>query len=215
MEKDTIDFKDTLRNIQEYDVLFAIISKLYKSSNIKIRKFEDRSITVKSNISIITISWEMCSCHGGRMWLDEYHTNIHIELSSPQYDESKGIIDPESELAYYIEYEMIPTIESLAKYIYVSEEIGKWVDDKNNTRYYKSPEDAGYSCFSVQGVDPFSADEVTYQPPNRNRKSVYRFREVDKDGKYVFEAVDYERKSEEENWDISNNYILKFWMYRK
>lgn len=171
-------------------------------------------ITVKMHCLPVEISYEMCSCHGGRMWLAQDNTGIQIELASLHYDELLGITSPQTELAYYIENKLLPTLAEFKNYIYVSETIGEYGTDKVYTRYFKSPQDMGNDAFS-KDVDPFAIDEVEYQPPNPNIKYIYKFQEVDKDGKYVFAATKYQKPTNSDDFEIDREFTIKFWMYRK
>lgn len=101
------------------------------------------------------------------MWLSQDNTNIHVELSSPEYDTKNGIVDPETELAFYIDNKMIDAINGFEKYVYVVDVIGEYKKDELRTSYFKSVEDASYFVFHEHGHDLNSEyGEVTHQYPN-------------------------------------------------
>ena len=81
------------------------------------------------------------------MWLSQFNTNIYAELSSPEYDTKNGIVDPETELAFYIDNKMVNTIKSFEKYVYVVDIIGEYKEGEIKTHYFKSVEDASYFVF--------------------------------------------------------------------
>lgn len=152
--------------IKQNKVMLAIVIKA-EEAGFDVLKTTSDKVTVKANCLPVEITWEMCSCHGGRMWLSQDNTNIHAELSSPEYDTENGIVDPETELAFYIDNKMIDTIKSFEKYVYVVDVIGEYKKDELRTSYFKSIEDASYFVFHEHGHDLNSEyGEVTHQYPN-------------------------------------------------
>lgn len=157
---------NTIDLITQDKVMLAIVIKA-EEAGFDIVEATSNKVVVKAGCLPVEITWEMCSCHGGRMWLSQNNTNIHIELSSNEYDEENGVVDPETELAFYIDNKMVDVINDFKKYVYVVDVIGQYKKDKTNTSYFKSVEDASYFVFSEHGHDINSEyGEVTHQYPN-------------------------------------------------
>lgn len=156
----------TLDLVKKDKVMLAIAMKAEEAGFI-VMEASSYKVVVKAGCLPVSITWEMCSCHGGRMWLSQDNTNIHAELSSPEYDTENGIVDPETELAFYIDNKMIDTIKSFEKYVYVVDVIGEYKKDELKTSYFKSVEDASYFVFNEHGHDLNSEyGEVLHQYPN-------------------------------------------------
>lgn len=198
----------TLNLVKQNKVMSAIVIKLEKVGFDVIEATYNK-VVVKANCLPVSISWEMCSCHGGRMWLSQSNTDINIELSSTEYDEKKGIVDPETELAFYIDNEMIDAVKSFEKYVYVVDVIGEYTKGKRKTSYFKSIEDASYFVFREDGHDLNSEyGQVTHQYPNPNMKE--RITYVNEDnGVLTFrgEAINKNK--------IDREYDIKFMVFRK
>lgn len=198
----------TLNLVKQNKVMSAIVIKLEKVGFDVIEATYNK-VVVKANCLPVSISWEMCSCHGGRMWLSQSNTDINIELSSTEYDEKKGIVDPETELAFYIDNEMIDAVKSFEKYVYVVDVIGEYTKGKRKTSYFKSIEDASYFVFREDGHDLNSEyGQVTHQYPNPNMQE--RITYVNEDnGVLTFrgEAINKNK--------IDREYDIKFMVFRK
>lgn len=166
-------------------------------------------VVVKAGCLPVSISWEMCSCHGGRMWLSQDNTNIHAELSSPEYDTKNGIVDPETELAFYIDNKMVDTVKSFEKYVYVVDIIGEYKEGEVKTYYFKSVEDASYFVFHEKDHDLNSEyGEVTHQYPNPDMQERVTYVGEDKGVlKFKGEAIDKGK--------VGREYEIKFRVFRK
>lgn len=157
---------NTIDLITQDKVMLAIVIKA-EEAGFDIVEATSNKVVVKAGCLPVEITWEMCSCHGGRMWLSQNNTNIHIELSAPDWDEENGIVDPETELEFYIDNKMVDTINSFKRYVYVVDIIGRFGNDETSTRYFKSVEDASRFVFGEDGHDLDSEyGEVTHQYPN-------------------------------------------------
>lgn len=155
-----------LEMVKNDQVMLAIIQEAIENG-FRVISSDGGCVTVKAGCLPVEISYEMCLCHGGRMWLSQKNTDIYIELSSDTYDEDKGIVDAETELAWRIENEMADTIKSFERYVYVVEETGKYRNDEHRTRYFKSVEDASRYVFEEPGHDINSEyGTVRHQCPN-------------------------------------------------
>lgn len=157
---------NTLDLIKENKTMLAIVIKS-EEAGFDVLEATSNKVVVKAGCLPVEITWEMCSCHGGRMWMLQKNTNIYVELSSNEYDEENGVVDPETELAFYIDNKMVDVINDFKKYVYVVDVIGQYEKDKTSTSYFKSVEDASYFVFSEHGHDLNSEyGEVTHQHSN-------------------------------------------------
>ena len=89
----------TLDLVKKDKVMSAIVIKSEKA-DFNIIEATNNKVVVKAGCLPVSISWEMCSCHGGRMWLSQLNTNINIEFSSTEYDKKNGIVVQECEEYY-------------------------------------------------------------------------------------------------------------------
>lgn len=198
----------TLDLVKQNKVMSAIVIKLEKVGFDVIEATYNK-VVVKANCLPVSISWEMCSCHGGRMWLSQSNTDINIELSSTEYDEKKGIVDSETELAFYIDNEMIDAVKSFEKYVYVVDVIGEYTKGKRKTSYFKSIEDASYFVFREDGHDLNSEyGQVIHQYPNPNMQERITYVN-ENNGVLTFrgEAINKNK--------IDREYDIKFMVFRK
>lgn len=198
----------TLDLVKQNKVMSAIVIKLEKVGFDVIEATYNK-VVVKAGCLPVSISWEMCSCHGGRMWLSQLNTNINIELSSPEYDEKRGIVDPETELAFYIDNKMIDTIKSFEKYVYVVDIIGQYKKGETKTHYFKSIEDASEFVFHEDGHDLNSEyGEVLHQYPNPDMQERITYINED-NGVLTFRGQAFD------NGKLSREYDIKFMIFRK
>lgn len=198
----------TLELIKEDKVMLAIVRKLAES-NVRILKANDDKVKVKANCLPVGITWEMCGCHGGRMWFNQDNTNIHIELSSDKYDEENGVTDPETELAYYIDNKMLETIHDFERYVYVVEVIGEYKDGKVDTCYFKSVEDASRRVFEEDGHDVNSEyGTVIHQYPNPDIQAYIQY-VGDTDGVIEF------KKWRVDKGEKKREYTVRYKVFRK
>lgn len=198
----------TLDLVKKDKVMLAIAMKAEEAGFI-VMEASSYKVVVKAGCLPVTITWEMCSCHGGRMWLSQANTNIHAELSSPEYDTENGIVDPETELAFYIDNKMVDTVKSFEKYVYVVDVIGEYKEGEVKTSYFKSVEDASYFVFHEKGHDLNSEyGEVLHQYPNPDMQE--RVTYVGEDNgvlKFKGEAIHKGKAGRE--------YEIKFRVFRK
>lgn len=198
----------TLDMVKRNKVMSAIVIKLEEADFLVIEATSNK-VVAKAGCLPVSISWEMCLCHGGRMWLSQSNTNINVELSSLEYDKENGIVDPETELAFYIDNKMIDTIKSFEKYVYVVDVIGEYKKDELRTSYFKSVEDASYFVFHENGHDLNSVyGEVLHQYPNQDMQE--RITYVGEDNgvlKFKGEAINKGKTYRE--------YEIKFRVFRK
>lgn len=199
---------NTLDLVKENKVMLAIVIK-FEGAGFNVLKATSNKVVVKAGCLPVEITWEMCSCHGGRMWFSQANTNIYVELSSPEYDTKNGIVDPETELAFYIDNKMVDTVKSFEKYVYVVDVIGQYEKDVTKTSYFKSVEDASYFVFYEQGHDLNSEyGEVTHQYPNPDMQE--RITYIGEDNsilKFKGEKID--------EGNVVREYEIRFRVFRK
>lgn len=198
--------------VKENKVMLAIIIKA-EENGFSIVEANNNRVIVKANCIPVTITWEMCSCHGGRMWFTNGDTGIFKELSSTKYDTENGIDSPETELAFYIDNKMIDTINGFAKYVYVVETIGRYRDGKVEIHYFNSIESASYFVFDENGHDINSEyGSITHQYPNPNIKQRVTYI-GDEDGAIKFKGERIEKIKDE--FKVVNEWEIKFKVFRK
>lgn len=199
---------NTLDLVKDNKVMLAIVAKA-EENGFQVEEADHGSVTVKVNCLPVKITWEMCGCHGGRMWLSQTNTNIYIELSSDEYDEENGIVDPQTELAYYIDNKMIETINGFEKYVYIVEVIGEYEKDKKKIHYFNSIEKASYFVFDEDGHDINSEyGAVVHQYPNPDMQKRVTYVGEEK-GVLKF-------KGERINKGVAGNeYEIRFRVFRK
>ena len=198
----------TLDLVKKDKVMLAIAMKAEEAGFI-VMEASSYKVVVKAGCLPVSITWEMCSCHGGRMWLSQANTNIYVELSSPEYDTKNGIVDPETELAFYIDNKMVDTVKSFEKYIYVVDVIGEYKEGEVKTYYFKSVEDASCFVFHEKDHDLNSEyGEVTHQYPNTDMQE--RVTYVGEDNgvlKFNGEVINKGK--------VGREYEIKFRVFRK
>lgn len=199
---------NTIDLVKEDKVMLAIVIKS-EEAGFNVLEATSNKVVVKAGCLPVEIAWEMCSCHGGRMWLSQEDTNIHAELSSDEYDEENGIVDPETELSFYIDNKMIDTVNSFEKYVYVVDIIGKYEKDKVQTYYFKSIEDASEFVFHEDGRDLNSEyGVVTHQYPNPDMQE--RITYIGEDNGVLKFKGEYINKG-----NVVREYKIRFRVFRK
>lgn len=199
---------NTLDLVKENKTMLAIVIKS-EEAGFDVLEATSNKVVVKAGCLPVEITWEMCSCHGGRMWMSQKNTNIYVELSSNEYDEENGIVDPETELAFYIDNKMIETIRGFEKYVYVVDVIGEYTDGKIETRYFDSVEKASRFVFDEDGHDLNSEyGEVVHQYPNPDMQKRITYIGEDK-SVLKFKGEDINKS------DVFKEYEVRFRVFRK
>lgn len=197
----------TLELIKDDNELLAVLIKLAENK-IKVVEADTHGVTVETPCGTCNISWECCGCHGGRMWFDNSQMHINIELSNEEYDESIGVVDMHTELAYYIDNKMVPTILSFNQYIYTVTEKGKYgMSSMENYRYFTSCEEASRYVFGdkVHRLD-METGTVVRAFPNALIKEEISYIDDTEDGIH-FACTCYKKEEAEYTYDI---YYKKF-----
>lgn len=199
---------NTLDLVKENKTMLAIVIKS-EEAGFDIVEATSNKVVVKAGCLPVEITWEMCSCHGGRMWMSQKNTNIYVELSSNEYDKENGIVDPETELAFYIDNKMVDVINDFKRYVYVVDIIGQFENDGTSIRYFKSAEDASRFVFDEDGHDLNSEyGEVTHQYPNPHMQKRITYIGEDKGVlKFKGEVID--------RGNVSTEYEIRFRVFRK
>lgn len=197
----------TLELIEDDNELLAVLIKLAESK-IKVVEADVHGVVVETPCGTCNISWECCVCHGGRMWFDNGHMGANIELSSEEYDESIGVVDMYTELAYYIDNKMVPTILSFNQYIYTVIEKGKYgMSSKEDYRYFKSCEEASRYVFGdkVHRLDTETGTVIRTFPNALIKEEISYVDDVK--GGILFTCTHYKKEEAEYTYDI---YYKKF-----
>lgn len=189
-----------MRNL---DLYVKICDKLEKE-NIDVVSFDGYHVNAKYGELDIVISFEMCMCHGGRLTISTKHCSFYYRIEHEKYDESKGIFDPESELIYEIENEMIPIIKSIKTYVYSVEYWNEEKPDHHNYSYYNSIEGLSRFILEEDGKDIFAMDgEYIHEYPNPDMASKITIEDF-KDGKLYILRQDLSRKDGKGEWTVNN-----------
>ena len=200
--------------------LDAILSEAW-ASGLDVLKFDGRAVTLKAGCLPVDVSWEMCLCHGGRIWLDQGETNIHIELSSDEYDVENGVTDAESELAWRIENELAERVRGFERYVHVIDTVGEYGDpDRRKRLYLDSTEKAARAIFEEGGHDLLTTREVVHEYPNKNirLRVTYDGDECEDRGKarrIRFKCEKLKRKGAGSLFEVEYEYSREYWVYRK
>ena len=206
---------NTLKLVEDDKVMIAILNAL-SDTDINIVSADDNKVVVKAGCLPVTISWEMCSCHGGRMWFNQDKTRIDIELSSGEYDYDHGIDSPEKELAHYIDKMMVNTIKSFEKYVYVVDITGNYgVKDRFDREYFNNIDAASRYVFEEDGHDlnnQFAT--VIHQYPNPDMQLKVEYMGED-NGALLYRGTKLNRDKYSDTFIENYSYDIKFWMYRK
>ena len=208
----------TLEMVRSDNVMLAMLTTAANAGFEVIDASRDH-MTVRSGCLPVKVTWEMCACHGGRIWLSQEETGIHIELSSDEYDEELGIDSPETELAWRIDNELADTVRGFVRYVHVVDEVGSYGDpDRHVRRYFKSADDAARYVFEEGGHDLCSTDEVTHQYPNRNMRLrvTYDGDDAEERGRarrIRFRCERLERRHGD--FELDYEFTRTYWVYRK
>lgn len=205
---------NTLDLVKDNKVMLAIVTKA-EQENLNILEATSSKVVVKAGCLPIGITWEMCSCHGGRMWFSQENTNIYIELSSEEYDTENGITDPDTELAFYIDNKMIDTIRVFEKYVYVVDVIGEYKKNETRTHYFNSVESASRFVFEEDGHDLNSEyGEVVHQYPNPKMRKLITYIGEDRGGALKFKG-EHLNLANDGSWVPDREYEIRFRVFRK
>jgi hypothetical protein len=188
--------------MKEMDFYVKIHNKL-EDEGIKVKKFDGNVIYANYEDLPIEISFEMCMCHGGRLTIRSEHCNFYYRIEHSNYEET-GSNDPESELLYEIENEMIPIIKTLKTYVYSVE---YWREDNPNSHqfeYFNSVERLSKFILEEDGKDIFTlTDSYIHYYPNEQMASLITYEDF-KDGKLYLSRQDLVRKDVNSEWEIND-----------
>ncbi len=210
----------TLRLVEADKVMLAVL-EVMDNECIDVLKADRHHVKVRSGCLPVEITWEMCMCHGGRLWLNQEQTGISIELSSDEYDEDKGIVSPETELAWRIDNELVGTIDSFRRYVHVVDSMGEYGNHDRKTReYFDSVDKAARRIFEEDGIDLFSTESFTHQFPNENMRM--RITHIGDEGesdskarRIRFKCEKLERRDQSQPFRVAYEFTREYWVYRK
>lgn len=189
--------------MQEMKFYNKIVDKL-ESEDIEVTSFDGFHVNAKYGEIEISISFEMCLCHGGRLTITSPHCKFYHRIEHDKYDDTKGIVDPETELEYEIENEMISIIKGIKSYVYAVE---YWREDNPNNHqyeYFNSIEKLSRFILEEDNMDIFAMDGVyIHEYPNPDMASKITIEDF-KDGKLYILRQDLCRKDGEGEWILND-----------
>lgn len=183
-------------------------------------------LKAKKKFAEIGITTEECMCHGGRLWINDLHTNQYYELTHDEYDESLGITDSTSELKYIIENEMMDYVNRYSTFVYKLTRINRFGTNYDGTKkeeveYFSNMESLAYRITDEKDIkDIHIIDEIKHQPPNEN--IYYITKKIEKDAEYSweknriwFEQTRYERKDKNREFEKTDSYEMYVEIFKK
>lgn len=180
-----------------------IVDKL-ESEQIDVVSFDGNNVRAKYGDIEISISFEMCCCHGSRLSISSKHCDFYYRIEHEYYDNTKGIVDAETELEYEIENEMVPIIKDIKSYVYAVE---YWRDDNpnnHNYEYFNSVEKLSRFILEENNMDIFAMDGIyIHYYPNPEMASKVTIEDF-KDGKLYILRQDLVRKDGKGDWKIND-----------
>lgn len=172
----------------------------------------------------VSITTEGCLCHGGRLWIDDLHTNQGYELSHATYDEDKGIVDADSELEYIIKNELEHYLDLYSTFVYKLVKINQYAKapnglDKEDVSYHANLKSASNQLHS-QINDLISLDEFKGTFPNEN---IYEnIKRIEKPIKYSWEngriwvkVSRFQRKDKYKDFELDSEYEAYLEIFKK
>lgn len=215
-----------MMEIQEKQNL--IIDKLLKNGwkIISVEYIGRCPIVAKKMFAEIIITTEECMCHGGRMWINDKHTNNYYEISHDEYDESKGITDSSSELKFIIENEMMDYVNRYSTFVYKLVKINEYGTNYDGTQkedvsYYSNMESLARRVTDGEDVkDIHIIDEVKHQYPNENiyciTKRIYKEEKYSwEQNRIWFKHIRYERKNANSEFIEKGSYEMYVEIFNK
>lgn len=199
--------------VQAGNTTLAVVTEACESG-LEVLSFDGHRVRLKAGCLPVDVSWETCLCHGGRIWAYQEHTNIGVELSSEEYDEEKGIVDPDTELAWRIEHELADVVRGFCQYVHVVVERGKYGNkDRVERHYFDSVEKAARYVFEEDGHDLLSEyGEVVHQYPNKDIRLRVTY-VGDEGGKIKLKGEKLQRRDGE--FAVDYEYSIEYLVFRK
>lgn len=214
-----------MNNIEKQNL---IIEKLLEDKwNIESVEYTGRcELIATKKYAKIAITTEECVCHGGRMWINDLHTNNYYEITHDTYDESKGITDSSSELRYIIENEMMDYVNRYSTFVYKLVKINEYGENYDGTKketvsYYSSMEALAERVTEEETIkDIYCIDEVKHQYPNENIYCITK--RIHKESQYSweqnriwFKRISFERKDKNSEFDETGSYEMYVEIFNK
>lgn len=192
--------------MKEYMKFYNLIVDKLEEEGIKVTSFDGNHVKAKyEEIDDISISFEMCLCHGGRLTISCPHCRFYYRIEHDKYDEDKGIVDAETELLYEIENEMIPIIKKIKSYVYAVEYWREDRPDEHMYEYFNSNTALAKFVLEDDKVDLFAIEDVfIHEYPNPDMASKVTIEDF-KDGKLYILRQDLRRKDGKGEWEVVND----------
>lgn len=184
------------------------------------------TIEASKRFANISITTEMCSCHGGRMWIDEEHTNQHYELSHGKYNPELGYDTPETELDFIIENEMMDYVNRFSTLIYKLVKINEYGTssgvEKQDCSYFATMEHVTKRILDSKNEikDYNLIEEEKTTVPNKNM--YYMIKRIKNPSTYSweqnriwFESTCYKRKDERSEFKVDRQFQMYVEVFNK
>lgn len=161
------------REMKDKDKLLKIVSVMEADGwDAVLCDFGSNSADFRKGYAQVTVSFEECLCHGGRITVSEKnHTNQYYIIQHACYDTEKGIVDSETELLWEIDNELLPVVKQFGHYSYAACIVNRYGKkdghDVEETRYYTTLDDAFRSITdNAIDADPLTFTEGVRDYPN-------------------------------------------------
>lgn len=195
-----------------FEICILIANKLIENGWV-VSGIEGTNVFATKNYATIQVSFEMCSCHGGRLTICEKgHNYKYHRIEHEFYDEDLGITDPESELLWEIENEMMDVVNNFySKMVYKVVIIGEYTEKEEKTNYFDNIDRAfdflmcnNSEQFPNENVFSFVEGTVHYPNPVCH----VRIKRIYPEEKYSWDKNKYwfEYESTRDDWKTSKTY---------
>lgn len=183
--------------------------------------FWGHSADFKKGYAIVTVSFEECLCHGGRITVSEKnHTNQYYLIQHACYDPEKGITDSETELLWEIDNELLSVVKQFGHYSYAACIINRYGKkdghDVEDTRYYRSLDEAfRFITDNMVDADPLTFTECICDYPNPQcHRKITR---INSPSDYSWERnkLWFELEYTDNNWKTSRKYRAYLLLFDK
>lgn len=174
--------------------------------------FWGNSADFKKGYAIVTVHFEECLCHGGRITVSEKNHNGQYYLIEHEcYDPTKGITDSETELLWEIDNELLKVVAQFGHYTYKACIINKYGQkdghDDEDVRYYRNLDEA-FRAITDYGIDadPLTFTEGIHNYPNP--KCHLKVTRIRKEERYSWERnrLWFALEHTDDDWKTSRKY---------
>lgn len=186
------------------------------------------AVKAEKNHARVSISFEVCLCHGGRMWIYEEHTDQTLTIEHATYDESLGITDGWSEIDYIVEHEMLDKINEFKGFIYKLTKINEYGKhssgvNKEDVSYYADIKYLTKHILDGETTDIADYNQIEKEKINYPNRNIYATVErIFKQEEYSFNKdrvwfkhSRYERKDDKGEFKLDREFEMFVTMFNK